>query len=91
MAWQAKEEFFSGDEFPNYTEMLAHQAGFKAGHNAKKGEFTEEDMEAAYNAGHGKDNLIEEDNFENFMLKLQKLSLPQSLTIENGNITKTEW
>lgn len=88
----------AGWEYSTFDQAAsAFSTGFKAGYNAKKGEFSREQMEKAFRSGWANSESINssfelEDGFQWFLNSLQSLTLPQSLTLNKDNeIVKIEW
>ena len=87
------EEF--GDSYNNHfqnsivsiEEDSAFRGGFYAGYNAKKGEFTIEQLKTAWAYG-----VEASGTFEDVLKIVQPLSLPKSIEVdESYNITKVNW
>lgn len=77
------------------SEIKSHfKLGFKAGYNANKAEFTKQDMAnvfgIAFDLGRTQKSFTGSD-FEKAMYANKKLSLPQSIELENDIITNVNW
>lgn len=75
------------------TKAPIFNEGFKAGYNAKKGEFTREEAEALFNEGCRQGTgAYSLKTFNECISILRPLTLPQSLTLNKDNeLVKIEW
>lgn len=99
IANQAVIKRYAGVACADRGEMSEYHIGYRDSYNAKKGEYTESQMYDCalaffyhwYNSPGQNTAQGLQEWLPKHIASLQTLSLPQSLTIENGNITKTEW
>jgi len=80
-AGKASELDFKGRDYHLF------KAGFIQGHNANKGVYSEQDMRNLWNKSFKCMGM----NFEMALDSIVELSIPKSVTIENGAVTEITW